>query len=94
VFQTSINQPRQKTQAVIKQACEKAGIEIEIKAVTPTVFFSSDVGNPDTFTHFFSDLQMYTTDRPDPGVWMRGFLSSEVSCKANKWQGRNFHSDE
>jgi peptide/nickel transport system substrate-binding protein len=91
VFQTSINAPRQKTQQVIKQACQKAGIEIEIKAVTPSVFFSSDVANPDTFTHFFADLQMYTTGptQPDPGVWMQAFLSNEVSCKANKWQGRN-----
>ena len=27
VFQTSINAPRQKTQAIVKQACQKAGIE-------------------------------------------------------------------
>ena len=27
VFQTSINTPRQKTQAIVKQACQKAGIE-------------------------------------------------------------------
>ena len=33
VFQTSINQPRQKTQAIVKQACQKAGIDIELKAV-------------------------------------------------------------
>ena len=34
VFQTSINGPRQKTQAIIKQACQKAGIDLELKAVT------------------------------------------------------------
>ncbi|PNA13687.1 peptide ABC transporter substrate-binding protein, partial [Pseudomonas sp. MPR-R1B] len=34
VFQTSINAPRQKTQAIIKQACQKAGIELELKSVT------------------------------------------------------------
>ena len=49
VFQTSINAPRQKTQAIIKQACQRAGIEIELKSVTASVFFSSDVGNPDTY---------------------------------------------
>ena len=32
VYQTSINQPRQKTQAIVKQSCQKAGIDIEIKA--------------------------------------------------------------
>jgi peptide/nickel transport system substrate-binding protein len=91
VFQTSINQPRQKTQAIIKQACEKAGIGIEIKTVTASVFFSSDAANPDTYPHFYTDLQMYNTGpvRPDPGVWMQSFLSDEIASKANKWQGRN-----
>ena len=91
VFQTSINQPRQKTQAIVKQSCQKAGIELEIKAVSATVFFSSDVANPDTYPHFYADMQMYTTgpSAPDPGVWMQSYLSREVSTKANKWQGRN-----
>ena len=91
VFQSSINQPRQKTQAIVKQACQKAGIEIEIKSVVASVFFSSDVANPDTYPHFYADLQMYNTGpgRPDPGLWLQAFLSSEAATKANKWQGRN-----
>jgi peptide/nickel transport system substrate-binding protein len=91
VFQSSINAPRQKTQEIVKQACQKAGISIEIKSVTASVFFSSDVANPDTYPHFYCDLQMYTTtmSQPDPGVFLRQFLSSEVASKANKWQGRN-----
>jgi peptide/nickel transport system substrate-binding protein len=91
VFQTSINQPRQKTQAIIKQACQKAGIDIEVKAVVASVFFSSDVANPDTYPHFYADLEMYTVNmpQPDPEVFMRQFLSAEVAQKENKWQGRN-----
>ncbi|MFY7962345.1 MAG: ABC transporter substrate-binding protein, partial [Elsteraceae bacterium] len=91
LYQTSINQPRQKTQAIVKQACAKAGIDIELKSVVASVFFSSDVANPDTFPKFYSDLQMYTTGptQPDPAQWLRLFLSSELSQKANKWQGRN-----
>ncbi|OJY74665.1 MAG: peptide ABC transporter substrate-binding protein [Rhodospirillales bacterium 70-18] len=91
LFQTSINQPRQKNQAIVKQSCEKAGIGIEIKSVVASVYFSSDVANPDTYPHFYADLQMYTTGpgRPDPAQWMRSFLSEEVSQKSNKWQGRN-----
>ena len=50
VYQTSINAPRQKTQAIVKQACQKAGIDLELKSVTASVFFSSDVANPDTYT--------------------------------------------
>src|SRR6476469_8042303 len=91
VYQTSINAPRQKTQEIVKQACQKAGISIEIKSVTASVFFSSDVANPDTYPHFVADLQMYTTTmpQPDPAVFMRVFLSNEVASKANKFQGRN-----
>jgi peptide/nickel transport system substrate-binding protein len=91
VYQTSINQPRQKTQAIVKQACQKAGIDIEVKAVTASVFFSSDVANPDTYTKFYADLQMYTTTmtQPDPELFMKQFLTEEQATKANKWQGRN-----
>jgi peptide/nickel transport system substrate-binding protein len=91
VFQTSINQPRQKCQAIVKQACQKAGIDIEVKAVTASVYFSSDVANPDTYTKFYTDLQMYTTTmpQPDPERFMNQFASWEAASKANKWQGRN-----
>jgi peptide/nickel transport system substrate-binding protein len=91
VYQTSTNAPRQKTQEVVKQACQKAGISMEIKAIVASVFFSSDVANPDTYKHFSTDLQMYTTtmQQPDPGVFMRQFLSSEIASKTNKYQGRN-----
>ncbi len=91
LFQTSINAPRQKNQEIVKQDCRKAGIHIDIKAVTASVYFSSDAGNPDTYPKFYADMQMYTTGptQPDPGVWMQSFLSKEVATKANKWQGRN-----
>jgi peptide/nickel transport system substrate-binding protein len=99
VYQTSINAPRQKTQAVVKQACQKAGIEVELKSVTASVFFSSDVANPDTYTKFYCDLQMYNVlmNEPDPEFFMNQFVSWEIASKENKWQGRNitrWHSEE
>ena len=91
LFQTSINAPRQKNQAIVKQAAAKAGIEMELKSVVASVFFSSDPANPDTYPHFYADLQMYNTTMtaPDPQYFMNQFCSWEVSQKANKWQGRN-----
>jgi peptide/nickel transport system substrate-binding protein len=91
VYQTSINAPRQKTQAIVKQAAAKAGIDAEIKAVTASVYFSSDAANPDTYTHFYTDIQMYTTTMtmPDPELFMNQFTSWEIASKENKWQGRN-----
>jgi peptide/nickel transport system substrate-binding protein len=91
VYQSSINAPRQKTQAIVKQAAAKAGIEMELKSVTASVYFSSDVANADTYSHFYTDIQMYTTTmtQPDPEQFMRQFLTEEVASKDNKWQGRN-----
>lgn len=91
VFQTSINGPRQKVQSVVKQACQQAGIDVELKAITAAVYFGADVGNPDTNNKFWADLQMYTQSMgpPDPGRFMDRFASWEIATKANKWQGRN-----
>ncbi|MEO8310323.1 MAG: peptide ABC transporter substrate-binding protein [Caldimonas sp.] len=91
VYQTSINGTRQKEQAIVKQAAQKAGIDLELKSVTASVFFSSDVANPDTYQKFWCDMQMYTTTMtaPDAERFMDQFKSDEVSQKANKWQGRN-----
>ncbi|MBL0151707.1 MAG: peptide ABC transporter substrate-binding protein [Ideonella sp.] len=91
VYQTSVNSLRQKEQAVVKQGCQKAGIDLELKQVTASVFFSSDTGNPDTYGKFWCDMQMYTTTmtQPDPWVFMNQFLIREHSQKANKWSGRN-----
>jgi len=91
VYQTSINATRQKEQAIVKQAAQKAGIDLELKSVTASVFFSSDVANPDTYGKFWADMQMYTTTMtaPDAERFMDQFKSDEVSQKANKWQGRN-----
>ena len=91
VFQTSINGPRQKTQQIIKQAAQKAGIDMELKAVPASVYFSSDPANPDTYTKLFVDMQMFTTTmpQPDPEVFMNQYLSDQFATKANKWLGRN-----
>jgi peptide/nickel transport system substrate-binding protein len=91
VYQTSINTPRQKTQAIVKQACQKVGVDLELKSVTASVFFSSDVANPDTYSKFWCDMQMYTTTmtQPDPETFMNQFTTAEVATKENKWQGRN-----
>ena len=91
VYQTSVNQPRQKTQAIVKDACTKAGIDLELKSVTAAVFFGGDFANPDTYQKFWTDIEMYTTTmtQPDPQVFMEQFTSWELAQKANKWASRN-----
>jgi len=91
VYQTSVNQPRQKTQAIVKDACTKAGIDLELKSVTAAVFFGGDFANPDTYQKFWSDIQMYTTTmtQPDPQTFMEQYCSWELAQKDNKWAKRN-----
>ncbi len=91
VYQTSVNKPRQDTQAIVKNACTKAGIDLELKSVTAAVFFGGDFANPDTFTKFWSDMQMYTTTmtQPDPQLFMEQFCSWEFAQKENRWAKRN-----
>jgi len=91
LFQTSINSVRQKVQSIYKQSCAKAGIELELKAIAASVFFSSDVANPDTYGKFLADLEMYAVAGrpPDPNVFMQYFVSWQAASKANKWQGVN-----
>jgi len=99
LYQTSVNAPRQKTQAIVKQAAAKVGIEIELKSVVASVFFSSDAANPDTYPHFYADLQMYNIglQGTDARTLMNLYVSWEAATKENKWQGRNitrWKSDE
>ncbi|MBP6901591.1 MAG: peptide ABC transporter substrate-binding protein [Burkholderiaceae bacterium] len=91
VFQTSVSQPRQKCQAIIKDACSKTGIELELKSIVAAVYFGSDAANPDTYQKFWSDIQMYTTTmtQPDPQFFMEQFTTAQIAQKANKWASRN-----
>jgi len=99
LFQTVTNGPLQKIQAIVKQAATKAGFEIELKSVVASSFYGSDPSNPDTYTHFYADLQMqtYVMGPPDPERLLRVFTSWEVAQKDNKWQKFNvfrFRNDE
>jgi peptide/nickel transport system substrate-binding protein len=90
LFQTSTNAPRQKVQAIIKQACQKAGMEIELKSIAASVYFSADPGNNDTSNKFYADMQMYSVGgNVDPELFMRVFTSALVPSKANKWGTNN-----
>ena len=91
VYQTSVSQPRQKCQAIVKDACTKAGIDLELKSIVASVFFGSDAANPDTYQKFWSDIQMYTTTmtQPDPQIFMEQFTTDQIAQKSNKWASRN-----
>jgi peptide/nickel transport system substrate-binding protein len=90
LFQAAANATVQKIQMVVKQAAARAGVEMEVKAIPASVFFSSDVNNVDTNVRFLADLQTYTVfAQLDPQFFMAQFLSWEVPTKENGWTGRN-----
>jgi peptide/nickel transport system substrate-binding protein len=91
LFQTSVNPLRQKTQEVIKQSLESIGIEVELKSIDPSVYFSGDPANSETVERFQADLQMYTTGNtnPDPGSYLKTYTCDEIPQKSNNWIGDN-----
>ncbi len=91
LYQTSINSVRQKTQEIIKQDLEKLGFSVELKSIDAAVFFSSDAGNPDTYPHFYSDIEMYTNgpSGPYPISWAERYRTDEIASQENSWAGTN-----
>ncbi len=91
VFQTGVNPLRQKTQEIIKQALTSIGVKVEIKSIDPSIYFSGDPSNPDTFAHFYADVQMLSNgnENPDPGAYMKGWTCAEISQKKNNWSRTN-----
>ncbi|MFN3336317.1 MAG: peptide ABC transporter substrate-binding protein [Thermomicrobium sp.] len=93
VYQTSINPVRQKTQEIIKNAFEQLGIKVELKSIDASVFFSSDPGNPDTYAHFYTDIEMFTNGPAStyPLDYMISWYGKEdnIAQKANNWSGNN-----
>ena len=90
LFQAAANATVQKIQQVVKQASARAGVEMEVKAIPASVFFSSDVNNVDTNIRFLADLQTYTVFAPlDPQFFMAQYVSWEIPTKENNYTGRN-----
>jgi peptide/nickel transport system substrate-binding protein len=91
LYQTSINSIRQKNQEIVQDDLNSIGFDVELKSVDAAVFFSSDAGNPDTYGHFYSDIQMYTNgpSTPYPVNWAQRFASWEIAEQANAWSGTN-----
>ncbi|MFN8539962.1 MAG: peptide ABC transporter substrate-binding protein [Thermomicrobiales bacterium] len=91
LYQTTVNTLRQKTQQIIKDGWEKSGFQVELKSIDAGVFFSSDAGNPDTGSHFYADIEMFTNSNtsPDPLSYMSGWVGANADQKANQWSKGN-----
>ena len=102
-YAASVNQVRQKTQAVIKQDLEKIGFKVELIQADSTIFFDASAGNDQNSQHFYWDIGMWSADISSLipvsrlNVWYAGPDGENISQKANNWQKANvqrFKSDE
>jgi peptide/nickel transport system substrate-binding protein len=92
LFQTTVNPLRQKTQGIIKQNWQSLGIEVELKSIDASIFFSSDPSNSDTVERFYADAQMFTTgnNNPDPTPYFKVYTCDNIPQKSNNWSGDNY----
>ena len=90
-YQTSTNAVRQNTQALIKQWWSEIGIETELRNIDASVFFGGDIASPDTYSKFYTDIQMYTNGLTgtDPENYMGGWRSDQITHPDNSWNGNN-----
>lgn len=91
LFQTAANPIRQDFQALIKQWWQDIGVQTELKAVDPSVFFGGDAASPDTFQRFHADVQMYANnfDGTDPEAYLGYYACDKAPGPQTQWQGEN-----
>jgi len=94
-YATSVNQVRQKTQAVVKQNLEAIGVQVELIQVDAGIYFDSGAGNEQTIGHFYWDIDMYqqvpTSPRPIAFMeaWYAGEDGANIAQASNSWAGQN-----
>ena len=91
-YQTSTNDIRQETQALVKDWWSQIGIETEIIHHDAAVFFGGDPvdDKEQVYVRFFADVQMYATGPDiDPQQYLVGLTCDEIPDADNNWGGSN-----
>ena len=101
---TTVNAVRQKIQAIVKANLDDIGFNIQLEQVDASIFFDGSAGNDQNNTHFYTDMNMFTStvSAPPPVLYMIRWYSGgedrhEVAQASNGWSGRNiqrFINDE
>ncbi|WP_151718087.1 peptide ABC transporter substrate-binding protein [Gemmobacter serpentinus] len=91
LFQTTVNPVRQDFQALIKGWWNDIGVEVDLKAIDGSVFFSGDAGSPDTNEKFYADFEMYANefDGTDPQAYLAARSCDKIPAPDRQWQGEN-----
>lgn len=94
-YATSVNQVRQKTQAVVKDNLEAVGFQVELISVDSGIYFDTAPGNEQNIYKFYWDLEMFQSVPTNPTPitymenWYAGPDNSNVSQASNEWTGGN-----
>ncbi len=91
VYQSSINQPRQKTQAIVKQAAQKAGIDIEIKSVVASRILFVRRGQS---RHVHEVLHGHSDVHDDHGTARSRRVHEPVHRRRDRFQGQQVAGPE
>ena len=91
-FQTSTNDTRQETQALVQEWWRQIGIETELIHHDAAVFFGGDpvADREQVYNRFFADVQMYATGPDiDPQEYLFGLTCDQIPDSDNNWGGSN-----
>ena len=91
-YQTSTNEVRQETQALVRGWWREIGVEAELIDHDAAVFFGGDPveDKEAVYSRFFADLQMYATGPDiDPQQYLVGLTCDQIPDQDNGWGGSN-----
>ena len=91
-YQTSTNDVRQQTQALVQGWWREIGIDTEIIHHDAAVFFGGDPveDKESVYPRFFADVQMYATGSSiDPQGHLSGLTCEKIPDRDNNWGGSN-----
>ena len=95
-YATTVNQVRQKNQAVVKGALEQIGFAVTLEQVDAGIFFDNAAGNEQNIGHMYVDINMYTNGATTPvpiaytGNWYSGGEDrGNIAQASNNWLGTN-----
>jgi peptide/nickel transport system substrate-binding protein len=64
---------------------------VELKSIDASVFFGGDAGSPDTYQHFYADVEMFANnfDGTDPEAFLAQYKCDKIPSPKLQWQGEN-----
>lgn len=91
VYLTTQNSLRQQTQEIVEQNLEAIGVNVDLRFVDASAFFSDNPGDPTNYHQFPADLQSYFDGNliPNPDDYMAFWLCSQIPQRVNGWNGEN-----